>query len=64
MKRGSHHNAERIFIRQYQMKNLQRNLLWAASKPTQYLSKRNLIIVPQLSTEGETSARVSFAESL
>lgn len=44
MKRGSHHDAERIFICQYQMKNLQRNLLWAASEPKQYLSKSNLII--------------------
>lgn len=64
MKRGSHHNAERIFICQYQMKNLQWNLLWAASKPKQYLSKSNLIIVPQLSIEGEMSGCVSFAESL
>lgn len=45
------------------MKNLRWNLLWAASKPKQYLSESNLIIVPRLGIEGEMSGRVSFAES-
>lgn len=64
MKSGSRLNAERIFICQYQMKNLQWNHLWAASKPKQYLGKSNLIVVPQLSTEGEMSGHGSSAESL
>lgn len=46
------------------MKKRQWNLLWAASKPKQYLSKSNLILVPQLGIEGEMSGHARFAESL
>lgn len=63
MKRGSHHDAERIFIRQYQMKKRKWNLLWAACEPKQYISENEIWLEPHSSVL-KGKCLVMSAESL